>query len=188
MSSALKIFNSPTLIKNLRQQVWREYTTGLPKENGTFPKKGNSPEVGPLAFAFCSPRLNLSASRGNIRQEDTEDEDFSGSALATTNNATDPMSKCLLQEVYSQFEFLSAEAQWRIRAGTAVYGVLLRGVLLRKAWILFGAGMRVSRVKSARSRPSGLELSLSGTVRRLQSATRAESLRRTMLGRNTRWE
>jgi hypothetical protein len=31
MSSALKIFNSPTLIKKLRQQVWREYTTGLPK-------------------------------------------------------------------------------------------------------------------------------------------------------------
>jgi hypothetical protein len=187
MSSALKIFNSPTLIKNLRQQVWREYTTGLPKENGTFPKKGNSPDVGPLAFALCSPRLNLSANRGNIRQVDTE-EDFSGSALATTHNATDPMSKCLLQEAYSQFEFLLAEAQWRIRAGTAVYGVPLRGVLPRKARTVFETGIRVTRVKSTGSRPSGLGLSLGGTVWRLQSAMRAESLRRTMLARNTRWE
>jgi hypothetical protein len=82
---------------------------------------------------MCSPRLNLSANRGKIRQVRTEDEGFSDSALAAKHNATDPMSKFLIPEAYSQFGFPLAEAQWRTRAGTAVYGVLLRGVLLPKA-------------------------------------------------------
>jgi hypothetical protein len=144
--------------------------------------------VGPLTFALCSPLLNLSANRGNIRQVDTADEGFSSSILATRHNATDAKSKCLIQELYSQFGFPLAEAQWSSRAGTAVYGVPLRGVLLPKARTAFEAEIGESRVKSKRSRPSGLGLSQGGTVRRRQSATRAESLRRTMLARNTRRE
>jgi len=85
-----------------------------------------------LAFAFCSLCLNFLANRGKIRQVDTEDEGFSGSVLATIHNAIDPMSNCLVQEASGQFEFPLAEAQWLTRAGTAVYGVLLRGVLLRR--------------------------------------------------------